>query len=335
MSLPFIFIGGYMHSGTTLLYNIIKSQPEFFGLDIESKFFERLDYYRKNFDLSSEDSLKKYIKTLCKRYNQEAFANEILDSCQNKHLNHSQIFRITYETFALRNNAKYCVEKSPSNVYHTRKIMQLFPDAKVILIYRDFRDVLASKKLRTLTTNASRYSKEMLQSKIYEKDWSVLLDGLSWASSIKEQEKAQALRNENLFVFSYEELVTSSQVKLNELFSFIGIDNPNLENLMLSGNTAEEGQRTKNDSTIYQSALSKWKKTLDKREIHIIHALFGQKIKSLGYHLNHSVFSQLAGFMLIPTELPSIFRRFYKRYKYYNTTDFLVFISNSFKKIFN
>jgi hypothetical protein len=132
-----IFIGGLMKSGTSLLRKLVSRHPNIFG-GLETHWFmpeicddwqnstsTRQIWLRKLFDVSADDYA--HIK---------AMSDSGID------------FFNRFMWFCTRRAGKQrWVEKTPDNILHLALIWECWPDAKVIHVVRDYRDVYASWKL--------------------------------------------------------------------------------------------------------------------------------------------------------------------------------------------
>lgn len=129
-----IFIGGLFKSGTTLLramlgqHSQIASGLETYWFDIdwenikninnEGKMTKLMHFYDVN-----HDTMQRMVE---KSYSVKEFIDQLLYG------------------FAVREGKRRWAEKTPGNVVHMDKIIELWPDAQILHIIRDPRDVFAS-----------------------------------------------------------------------------------------------------------------------------------------------------------------------------------------------
>src|SRR5690606_37877019 len=84
----------------------------------------------------------------------------------------------------LAGDHQYWMDGSPNNAFYHKEIRRILPDAKFIVIVRDVRDVIVSKKKRRDTTTSERYRHDqLLEQKKLEKNYSCVTDSLSWRST--------------------------------------------------------------------------------------------------------------------------------------------------------
>ncbi len=120
-----IFVGGVPRSGTTLVQNVLDSHPEIHGLP---EFFMNIPIagLRGHFHKLIEKGM---INDICDR-----------DEVDRR-------VRAFIEGFLLRDSAvghRYVSEKTPDNVFVFSPLLELFPEAKFILVLRDPRAVIHS-----------------------------------------------------------------------------------------------------------------------------------------------------------------------------------------------
>jgi hypothetical protein len=102
---------------------------------------------------------------------------------------------------------RYLVEKTPTNIFEVPKIRRIFPEAKLVAIYRDGRDVVVSDKHYRRNQGLTSYSVEDSINK--------------WRRAMEAQlEYAQAY---DVLTFSYESLLADTADMLRRLLAFLEI----------------------------------------------------------------------------------------------------------------
>jgi hypothetical protein len=133
---PPIFIGGLFKSGTSLLRAML-GQHSAIAAGLESYWFD-LDW-----DGPRDKEFQAHIDRLRKFYDMDdVFISKLIDKSKNA-LDFLNRFLSAYAT---RENKKRWAEKTPGNILYLDRIYNEFPDAKVIHIIRDPKDVLASHR---------------------------------------------------------------------------------------------------------------------------------------------------------------------------------------------
>lgn len=149
-----IFIGGVQRSGTTLLRNILNMHPSI-KIGYENAFYKRLfDKYHAGLGL---ENISEFIADLknTKRFerwslNFHSLKKRLLEF--DRALTYTEaIICVLNEFFSINyNNERFVGIKNPNAVLHINFIYSLFPNAKIIILVRDPRAILASEKTKRL-----------------------------------------------------------------------------------------------------------------------------------------------------------------------------------------
>jgi len=158
----------------------------------------------------------------------------------------------TMDDVLSKQNVKYYLEKNTWNILWFDKILEFYPDAKMVHIYRDPRDVVASFIKQTWMPS------DIEQSALIYKD---LIK--KWADIKKRISK------DSYIEISLEELVSDSKVTLGKICKFYEID---FQDALLS-------------VKLNKSNSNRWKKDFSKEEQLRINELLSNEIKAYGYDL--------------------------------------------------
>ena len=205
-----IIIGGSGSSGSTLLATIINRHPDI-SIGPELSLFNKPVIYNEPYHLFSKN-LESYIvkgtstqgwflywKTLreLKKYGWDK--NELIKMSYNCK-NNVEFIDNFFNRYLEENNSSIWAEKTPSNSYCFQSFLKLYPNGRIIHIYRDYRDVVSSLKRRGMNS----YYASMLY-----------LYNTSTALGCRKQE--------NYYELSYEELVTDPSRSINDLCKFLKV----------------------------------------------------------------------------------------------------------------
>ncbi len=161
--------------------------------------------------------------------------------------------RFIKELFALalkKQNKLYFVDHTPYNILHANFLKELFPDLKLIHIYRDIRDVICSYKTKKWGGNKSRDVVYRLKQVF-----------LRW-NEIKE-----TLPRDNYYEMKFEDVIENPENTLKKLFQFLNIDyEKNILNIDLS-----------------KGHVGRWKEDLNKEEVSFIKEEFKHIMEQYGY----------------------------------------------------
>ena len=137
-----VFVLGSVRSGTTLLYHMMLSAGDFAVYRTESNVFNLLEprfgdlSVRKNKQRLMEAWLASKLFTLSGLDGQE-ITEKVLDECQNG----GDFLRIIMEAMARQQGVRRWADCTPEHLLHLPRIKQLIPEALIIHVIRDGRDV--------------------------------------------------------------------------------------------------------------------------------------------------------------------------------------------------
>jgi hypothetical protein len=142
-----IFILGRHRSGTTWLGNILATVPEIYAVSHElhrgvheSAYFSHLVPHCGH---GRTDADRRAIKGLFEKSDFYALC-ELAQGPDIAGLGIAGYFRAVMESGAARRGARYWLEKTPAHTLHARYLAEAFPDAVLIAVVRDHRDVVSS-----------------------------------------------------------------------------------------------------------------------------------------------------------------------------------------------
>ena len=234
---PLVFIVGNSRSGTTMMGRIVGKHSEIFTFH-ELHFFEQLWTAQEQNDCISQNEAEQLAaRLLCIQrdgyLNQKdsncflSEAKEIVAKTHAQNLTSASIFKkfLLYES-ALHNKVIPC-EQTPRNVFYIDEILKLYPEAKIINMIRDPRDILLSQK-RKWKRRFLGAKKIPLQEAIRSKiNYHPIIISKLWNSSIHAADKF--VNHDRVYSLYFEELLKEPETKVKEICNFIGISfNPSL-----------------------------------------------------------------------------------------------------------
>jgi len=287
------FIFGHARSGTTLLTRLARLHPEV-HCNYQAHFFTRRPLLKS---LVDSPEAEEWLRRKSNRWNQGRDLSPL-------------VLRAAADFIMERDAAKegkmIVGDKSPSSTIHgqaVRDMHAVYPDAKLIYIVRDGRDVLVSERFRNLVEE-SKFLKQEDNRIIQElrKDQSQFTNGTrsiftdafiqrvakGWVENLREMEdEGKRLYSENYFSLCYEDLLARPFDEMTKLWNFLSVKktDASLEERIkteITSNPDEEWQTKRNEdiaSFLPKGQAGNWKR------------LFTEKDKSL--------FKEVAGGMLI------------------------------------
>ena len=283
-----IFVVGSSRSGTTMMGRILGNHKDIFTFN-ELHFFGTIWTNTSNQELSKLEQINLLSRLFCIQENglfrQERIADfndKAKDILQQQNLNALEIYALFLNTITLENSASISCEQTPKNMYYLEEILSHFPNAMVINLVRDQRDVLLSQKnkwkRKFLGASAIPLS-EAIRSFV---NYHPLLMSKVWASSLQHTKK---YKNHNrVKIVKFEELVSNSEETIKKVCSFLDID---FQEEMLS--VPVIGSSTEADSKlchIDSSKIAKWEKGgLSNAEIYLSQIMSADMMKLFHYDL--------------------------------------------------
>ncbi len=157
MSSKIFFVVGNSRSGTTMMGRILGKHSDVFTFH-ELHFFEQLwspDEINQSIDF--ESSIELFSKLLCieregylsgcsenKKYFSEV--KFVLEQTNKKQFLKSDIFELFLNNEVRIHGKNIACDQTPRNLFYVEEILLLYPDAKIIYMIRDPRDVMLSQK---------------------------------------------------------------------------------------------------------------------------------------------------------------------------------------------
>jgi hypothetical protein len=213
-SLPdMTFLVGMGRSGTTLLSSMLNSHPE---LIATSEHLFMLFAYSsfKNADFSDPATVDKFLDLF--KYDLSLGRNiwdpekkareDILSSPEKDFASVCKLVYLNYPFIHNKTNIRRIVDKNPQYSLHLSKWANTFPEAKYIVLVRDFRDNIASRK---------RYASKPAPIYDYALAWNYFYD-IIFSQLKKNKLSYQVVR--------YEDLVHTPIEILTKLCQFLGVE---------------------------------------------------------------------------------------------------------------
>lgn len=182
----------------------------------------------------------------------------------------SELITIIYEAYG-KDSTKFVGFKSTFSELFITPILRALPGSKIICVVRDPRAIFASQI-------------------VPKKDYPLLYVVRQWRKSI--EYILENIKEENVIVVRYEDLVDNPEQFMKDMSKFIGIDyesdmiNPSK---YLDGGGSSWSQNSsyddsKNRQVINNKNKERWKEILSENEIQIIEDLCNSEMKIFGYH---------------------------------------------------
>jgi hypothetical protein len=252
------FIFGHARSGTTLLMRLVRLHPEV-HCNYQAHFFTRRPLLKSLVDTPEAEE---WLTRKSNRWNHGRDLSPL-------------VLRATADFIMEREAAKagkvIVGDKSPVSVIHGQAVRDLhavYPDAKLVYLVRDGRDVLISERFRNFVEQSrflSARDKRILDD--LRQDAAPFTNGsrsifteafirrvaTSWATDLREiEQEAKRLFGRNYYSLRYEDVLAGSMGELSRLWRFLGVKriSRSLESAVkreLSSNPDQEWQAKRNE----------------------------------------------------------------------------------------
>jgi glycosyltransferase involved in cell wall biosynthesis len=272
-----VFVLGCPRSGTTLLYHMLLSSGNFVVYRAESQVFNLLE--PRFGDLRIERNKRKLLEawghsSLFTKTGLDAdeIEKEVMASCQNA----GDFLRIVMEAMARKQGVGRWAECTPDHLLSMHRIKATIPNALVIHIIRDGRDVaLSLEKQHWIRPFPWDQRKGLLAAALYW-EWVVNQgreNGKSLGADYKE--------------VHYEDLVGNPQSTLAGLGEFIEqeLDYAHIERVGIGSVSQPNSSFGKDVRSGDFRPVARWKASLSSQQLNEVEGLVGTTLASLGYDL--------------------------------------------------
>lgn len=290
------FIFGHARSGTTLLMRLIRLHPEV-HCNYQAHFFTRRPLLKSLVDTPEAEE---WLTRKSNRWNRGRDLSPLV-------LRAAADFIM--ERDAAAHGKRIVGDKSPSSTIHGQVIRDaytLYPDAKIIYIVRDGRDVLVSERFRNfveeskfLTAEDKRILSDLRLDPVSFSDGrrsiftEVFIRNIArrWADDLTEIDaEARRLYGENYISLRYEDLLAHPFEEMARLWRFLGVDAPaDLEAAIrseMASNPDEEWQAQRNgdiSSFLPKGQAGNWQRLFTERDKAVFKEVAGQTLIGWGY----------------------------------------------------
>jgi hypothetical protein len=291
------FIFGHARSGTTLLTRLARLHPEV-HCNYQAHFFTRQPLLKS---LVNTPEAEEWLTRKSNRWNQGRDLSPLV-------LRAAADFIM--ERDAVREGKMIVGDKSPSSTIHgqaVRDMHAVYPDAKLINIVRDGRDVLVSERFRNFVEESKFLTAEDKRIIAALKvDSASFTDGShsiftetfirrvaqGWVKNLTETEdEGRRLFGENYFDLRYEDLLTQPFDEMGKFWKFLAVKNidPSLEKILrdeMSSNPDEEWQSKRNEgiaSFLPKGQAGNWTRLFAEKDKSVFKDVAGEMLVKWGY----------------------------------------------------
>ncbi len=269
-----IFIVGAPRSGTTMLAVLLDRHTKI-AIPPETQFFTEFSpqFQDQLYTLSSEE-LVDFAVTHRRIKDLQLNRDVVFGVFNNYSKSLPNLLRALIECHAAKKCKPIPGEKSPEHIQHVPEILLAFPNAKVICVIRDGRDVVRSllKVKWAEPNNPRRFG-------LFCAQWN------HFAKITKQY--MQSYSADQFLVLKYEEIVESPTESLRTACSFIGVDFEQTQlNDTVSSDvvpTWEKDWKSKATEGVDTSRVYAWRQAADCGQVWTMNCMMGGTLKEWGY----------------------------------------------------
>lgn len=280
----FIFIVGCPHSGTKFMkrtlsfHSNIAIAPEmhYFSSFIHHGVIKSIKYL---YPFDSEHKLVELLKILSGKKLYGSFWSNpqiinfdlLIKKFEKTNRGFADLYALLIKQYSIERSAKFCGEKTPTNLFHVDKLFEWYPNSKVIHIIRDPRSVLSSE---IFTKNKPGYliSKK---SPFYKIGLFFIVTFVWWRAVNKHNYYKKKYQGRYLLV-KFEDLFLHNRNTVNMICNYLDI---NFEKNMLSPPIKGSSFKQTHD----YNPTNSWKKYLPRHYSFLVKFMLSKQLKKLGY----------------------------------------------------
>jgi hypothetical protein len=295
------FILGHARSGTTLLMRLARLHPEV-HCSYQAHFFTRQPLLKS---LVNSPEAEEWLRRKSNRWNRGADLSPLVLRA---------VADLMMERDAAREGKMIVGDKSPSSTIHgqaVRDMYAVYPDAKLVYIVRDGRDVLISERFRNFVEESKFLSSEDRQ--IIEdlrRDQGQFTNGTrsiftesvirrvakGWAANLNEIEsEGLRLYGDRYLGIRYEDLLAAPFEEMSRVWNFLGVKNVDgslLEQIKaeMSSNPDEQWQAERNQgiaSFLPKGQAGNWSRLFTERDKTVFKEAAGDMLMRWRYEQNN------------------------------------------------
>jgi hypothetical protein len=273
-----VFVLGCGRSGTKFLYHTLLSAGGFAVYHAESNAFNLIGL--RFGDLSQRDNRRQMLDAWLqsKLFQRSGLTREeieprMLEDCRNA----GDFLRVLMETIAEKQGVRRWAESTPLHLLYLPLIKKLIPNALIVHIIRDGRDVAVSLNkigwIRPFSWDRSR---------------SLILAGIFWKWIVDKGRRYGHAMGQDYIEVHYEELVQNPRELLARLGAFLNhdLDYDRIQQVAL-GSVHSPNSSFKGDNQGQEkNPMGRWKSLLTAAQVAELESAIGDLLQATGYELS-------------------------------------------------
>ena len=294
---PFVFACGVPRSGTTLLQRMLNSHPEMAvandthfiprALELTDKTLIQQAQTGASIELTDElaDNVFQY-----HRFRRLGLSSEEFDTVKARSGSYQELVAGLYAGFGSKHNKPLAGEKTPDYLRRLSLLHGLFPDAKLIHLVRDGRNVaLSLLDWATPTKGPGRLE--------LWNEHPIGVCALWWKWFVDHaRQQSTSLPTTAFLELRYEDLVDQPEQQMRLTCDFLGLDfhQQMLEYHRGKSKSKSAGKLSAKSAWLApQKGLRDWRSDMSREQIELFEILAGDALKAYGYSVASSEYSDL------------------------------------------
>jgi sulfotransferase family protein len=269
-----VFVLGCARSGTTLLYHMLLSAGGFAVFRSETHAFNLLEpaYGDLRVRRNKERMLRAWFDTRMfsiSGLDKDEIRAKVLAGCENG----GDFLRIVMSEIAQKQGILRWAECTPDHLLYISRIKQTIPDALIIHIIRDGRDVALSldkqKWIRPLPGDGKQH---------------LMVAALYWEWIVNRGREEGRKLGQDYCEVHFEQLVADPRPVLDRVSTFIGqeLDYDRIQQVAI-GSVAEPNTSFGANEGAGFNPVARWKESLTVDQLRTMESLVGSTLRELGY----------------------------------------------------
>lgn len=290
-----IFVTGASRSGTTLMSVVLgknsrvlcMNETHFFGDCWDPRSTETLD--ANALEAATARLVARLERGILKaQVNKDDHqkAQSLLANLPSSQRNPADVYRAIVTKAARDAGKEIPCEQTPRNIFYASRLLELYPDARIVHMIRDPRAVMASQKKRwrrrqLATVKLPFYHTIRVWANYHPTTMSQL-----WRRATLQARKLQSENPQRFLTVRFEDLLREPEPTVRKVCDFLGIAfDPGMLNvgqINSSHQSSVGGARP----GLNQGAIDAWREVLSPGEIAITEQVCGAEMQSCGYNMD-------------------------------------------------
>lgn len=273
-SLAPVFVLGCVRSGTTLLYHMLLSAGNFAIYRTESVVLNLLE--PRFGDLSVARNKRRLLDAWCESrlftatgLERESIVTKVMNECRNG----GDFLRIVMSEMAAKQGVQRWADTTPEHLLYLHRIKETIPEALVVHIIRDGRDV-------ALSTDKQGYIRRLPWDRLPSK----MAAGLYWDWMVSKGRRDGRDLGNDYFEVHFEDLVREPRRTLAQLGGFIEQE-LDYDQILRVGIGSVSAPNTSFGDRANFNPVGRWRAGFSDDELRVFESLVGSTLKENGYEL--------------------------------------------------